>query len=89
MNGYIRLTGYSVFLEVMSLVACMSCFALGLQIFGERSNGIGYREVIGPSRDAVVADVASAMDVTLAQLCILYVCMCVWVFLCVRACVGL
>lgn len=39
-----RLTGYSVFLAVMSLVACMSCFWAGFPDFGEGfSSSIRYR----------------------------------------------
>lgn len=34
-----RLTGYSVFLAVMSLVACMSCFWAGFADIGEGSVG--------------------------------------------------
>lgn len=53
---------------MMSLVACMSCFCAGLADFWRGASSglgtVGFRGVEGPSRNAVAAEVASAMGVS-------------------------
>lgn len=76
-----RLTGYSVFLAVMSLVACMSCFWAGFADFGESSVGsvlVGVLQGVVYVERRLHQEVTSTMGASIGKCVCVCVCVCVW-----------